>query len=353
MLRLLRSERQLMWLGSSYLAVAGVLPLVLLAPGYFAGALTLGILMQAAHAFVEVTRALCWFVDAWPRLADWRCHVARVVELERSCTAPEPRGAILRREAPAPAPAWTPPGALELRGLALGTACGRALVAGAELRVAPGERVLITGESGSGKSTLFRAIAGLWPWGEGDIRLPGREATMFLPQRPYLPLGSLADALCYPAPPGTFGREAMAAALLRCRLPLLAPRLGEVARWDRVLSLGEQQRIAFARVLLHRPGFVFMDEATSALDEASQDLVFALLAVELPSASVLSIGHRPGLEAFHDRVLRMQPAPGGARLVPAGSPPPSPSPVLPSGPGAPAGAGRRGLTRTLARPSVG
>ena len=307
MLRLLRSERQLMWLGAGYMAVAGVVPLVLGAPRFFAGAITLGILMQMTQAFIEVTRALSWFVENWPRLADWRSHVVRVVELERACAAADPPAGGIA-VAPSPAPA------LLVQDVALRTACGRALVAGAGITLAEGERVLVTGESGSGKSTLFRAIAGIWPWGGGAIRVPDPAGTMFLPQRPYLPLGTLAAAVCYPSPPGAFPPEAVRAALQRCRLPGLLPRLGETARWDRVLSLGEQQRIGFARLLLHRPRWVFMDEATSALDEANQAAMLALFEAELAGAALLSIGHRPGLAAHHDRVLALRPAPGGARL---------------------------------------
>ncbi|WP_237215102.1 ABC transporter ATP-binding protein/permease [Falsiroseomonas oryziterrae] len=322
MLRMFRSERDLMWLGCCYMAVAHTLPLALGAPSFFAGAVTLGVLMQTAHAFMEVTRALTWLTENWPRLADWRCHVARVVELERALEAPEPPGA-LRRQDGAPA--------LELRGIALATPCGRDLLRAAEVTVSPGERVLIRGESGSGKSTLFRAMAGLWSWGQGEIRMPCRQASMFLPQRPYLPLGTLAAALCYPAAPGAFGAEALEAALRRCNLPHLAGRLEEEeARWDRVLSLGEQQRLAFARVLLHRPLWIFMDEATSALDEANQAAMFALLAEELPGSAVLSIGHRPGLGRHHDRELVVQPsATGGRLLLPAAGAPTAPPRPLP------------------------
>jgi putative ATP-binding cassette transporter len=305
--RMFGTERRLMWLGCCYMAVANVLPLVLGAPMFFAGALTLGLLMQMAHAFMEVTRALTWLTENWPRLSDWRCHVARVVELEQALAAPEDGPGSLRREEGAPA--------LVLRDVALATPCGRALLRAPEVTLAPGERVLIRGESGSGKSTLFRAIAGLWSWGEGDIRLPSRQESMFLPQRPYLPLGTLTSALAYPAPPDTFPRDALAAALVRCNLAHLVERLAEPARWDRVLSLGEQQRLGFARVLLHRPRWIFMDEATSALDEANQAAMFGLLAEELPGAAVLSIGHRAGLGQHHDREMVVMPGPAGARLV--------------------------------------
>jgi putative ATP-binding cassette transporter len=321
MRRMFGAERNLMWLGCCYLPVAGVLPLLLGAPQFFAGAITLGVLMQMAHAFTEVTRALCWLTENWPRLADWRCHVARVVELERALDAPGAPPGQLRRTEGAPA--------LDLSGVALATPCGRALLRAPALTVLPGERVLIRGESGSGKSTLFRALAGLWSWGEGEIRMPDRRASLFLPQRPYLPLGSLAAALCYPAPPDAFGAEALRAALTRCNLGHLAPRLAEAARWDRVLSLGEQQRLGFARVLLHRPRWIFLDEATSGLDEANQAAMYALLAAELPGAGLVSIGHRAGLDRHHDREMVVLAGPGGGRLVAAGA-------ATPARPAAPA-----------------
>lgn len=320
MRRLLRSERDLMWLGAAYMAVAGVLPLLLGAPRFLAGAITLGVLMQMAQAFVEVTRALSWLVENWPRVADWRSHVERVVELERACETIDTRIA-----ADGEAIRIAEGEALSLRGLTVATACGRIVLNGVDESIRPGERVLITGDSGSGKSTLFRAIAGIWPWGAGEIHAPAREGVMFMPQRPYIPLGTLRDALSYPSDGRAFPDAALQAALIRCRLPGLAARLDEAARWDRVLSLGEQQRLAFARLLLHRPRWVFMDEATSALDETNQDAMMSLFAKELGDAALLSIGHRPSLAAHHDRVLMLRPRPGGAALEPAVRPTPRPA----------------------------
>jgi putative ATP-binding cassette transporter len=309
---LLRRERQLMWLGSGYGMVAAVLPLLLASPRYFAGALTLGALVQLAQAFVSVTTALSWFQEQWPRLADWRSHVERIVALEDSLDAAtalgEAGGIALEEVAPGEAPV------LAFTGLTLRAPCGAVLVEDAAATIRPGERVLVQGPSGAGKSTLFRAAAGLWPWGEGIIRRPSASAgLMLLPQRPYLPLGTLREAVCYPAGPGSFTEAAVRAALLRCGLPALAPRLDEAGRWDRVLSLGEQQRLGFARLLLHAPRWVLLDEATSALDEASEAALMRLFQAELAGAAVLSIGHRPGLAAFHHRVLRLE----GRRLRPA------------------------------------
>ena len=154
--------------------------------------------------------------------------------------------------------------------------------------------MLIVGPSGSGKSTLFRAIAGLWPWGAGKIVLPDRSQMMFMPQRPYLPLGTLRAAVAYPASVRKFSAAEVKAALQRCHLDHLVEKLDERERWDRVLSGGEQQRLAFARLLLHKPEWVFMDEATSALDEEQQESLMGLFTKELAGTTVVSIAHRPG-----------------------------------------------------------
>jgi putative ATP-binding cassette transporter len=308
---LMRSQRNLMWLTSAYGTLAMIFPTIVASPGYFAGAITLGVLMQIGAAFGEVQRSLSWFVDSFPRLAEWRSAVTRLVvfqdalaSLDALVADPDQPTITVREDGDK----------LVFKGLEVAFANGTTVIAEADAEIHAGERVLIKGESGTGKSTLFRAIGGLWPWGAGEITTPPRSEMMFMPQRPYLPLGSLRVALAYPAGPDAYPAEHMAAALDRVGLGRLGEKLDEVDRWDRVLSLGEQQRLAFARMLLHRPKWVFMDEATAALDEDNQDAMMNLVLEELPEVGLVSIGHRPGLEVFHTRTLQLHRAEGGARL---------------------------------------
>jgi putative ATP-binding cassette transporter len=253
-------------------------------------------------------------VDNFPKLADWRSHVERVVELEDTLDAAdlmETESVIGIQEGPLPDGREV----LAFHDLQIAHVDGNVVIGDANAEIQAGEKVLIVGESGTGKSTLFRAIAGLWPWGSGEIRIPERASMMFMPQRPYLPLGTLHAAVTYPAPPRRFAAPAVEAALSRCGLEHLAPRLEEVERWDRILSLGEQQRLAFARLLLHKPRWVFMDEATAALDEGNQDVMMRLFREELAESALISIGHRPGLDVYHDRTLTLVRTAEGARLT--------------------------------------
>lgn len=309
---LMRSQRNLMWLTSAYGTLAMIFPTIVASPAYFSGAITLGGLMQIGAAFGQVQGALNWFVDNFGRIAEWRSAVSRIVvfrdlieELDALVDDPEQPTITITEGTE---------DALIFRNLEVAFANGTTVIADASAEIRAGERVLIHGESGSGKSTLFRAIGGLWPWGAGEIEIPPRETMMFMPQRPYLPLGTLGAAMSYPAAPDAFPLEAQQKALARVGLERLAERLGEEERWDRALSLGEQQRLAFARLLLHRPRWIFMDEATAALDEANQDAMMQLVLDELPKAALVSIGHRPGLACFHTRTLNLVRAEGGARF---------------------------------------
>lgn len=313
---LMRSQRRLMWLTSFYTSVGWVYPTLVASPKFFAGAITLGVLMQITAAFGQVQTALNWFVDNFPKLAEWRSHTERLLELDEALDligeSTSESGAlttILLSDSEAGEDV------LRFRELQITRVDGNVVIGDANTQIAKGERVLIVGPSGSGKSTLFRAIAGLWPWGAGQIMLPDRSRMMFLPQRPYLPLGTLKAALCYPASVRKFPIAEVRKALKRCGLDQLISRLNEHERWDRVLSGGEQQRLAFCRLILHKPDWVFMDEATSALDEDAQQSMMSLFTKELAGATLISIAHRPGLDAFHDRTLTLVESGSGARLV--------------------------------------
>jgi putative ATP-binding cassette transporter len=312
MRRLSGALARLTWVTSGYGWLAIVVPVLAAAPGYFQGRLSFGEMMMVVGAFNQVQAGLRYFVDNSPKIADWRSALMRIASFRRAML--EEDGLAQGRCSIEIRPHTR--GWLQLTGLSVVRADGKRIVADATVQIRPGERVLIKGESGSGKSTLFRAVAGLWPWGQGRIEMPPGDACMFLPQRPYLPLGTLRAAVCYPAAPDAFSDVAVRESLVRCGLGDWAGELDREERWDQILSLGQQQRIAFARLMLHRPRWVFMDEATSALDDANQAAMLSLFDRELAGASLVSIGHRPGLEAFHTRVLHVQKQSGGAVLVP-------------------------------------
>lgn len=307
---IMRRQKRLTWFTAGYAQAAVIFPFLVAAPRYFSGAIQLGGLMQTASAFGHVQTALSWFVGAYTRLAAWKATVDRLTGFATAIEALEARHAagLSRRDAPAG-------GGLSLSGLRLALPDGRVLLSGARLSVAPGERLMVSGPSGCGKSTLFRAIGGLWPFAEGDLAMPAGERVLFLPQRPYLPIASLAAAVAYPDAPETHGHARIAAALADCGLSRLEGRLDEERHWSQELSAGEQQRLAFARALLLVPRWLFCDEASSALDEASERALYGLLVARLPETAIVSIAHRPALAAFHQRV---------ARFVPAGAPEPAP-----------------------------
>jgi putative ATP-binding cassette transporter len=288
-------------------------PVLLAAPKFLDGSMTLGEVMQATSAFVIVQRAFGWIVDNYPRFADWTASAHRVASLLTSLDAlaeAEKSGAghISR--------GVTEEAALRLRDLSVTLDDGTSVVNDTEVTIAPGEKVLVVGESGTGKSTLVRAIAGLWPWGQGEI-LFGPESKLFLlPQRPYIPVGTLRRATAYPTPADALAPELVREMIEAVGLGYLADRLDEQGTaWDHVLSGGEKQRLSFARLLIHRPSIAILDEATSALDRASQEQMMKLIAARLPTTTLISIGHRPELEAFHDRELVMEWRADGARLV--------------------------------------
>lgn len=293
---------------------APVVPVLLCAPKFLDGSMSLGQVMQAASAFALVQGAFGWLVDNYPRLADWNASAHRVASLMMSLDGLERAetndtlGRIQHGRT-------TGDAMLSLDNLSVTLDDGTSVVKETEVAIAPGERVLVSGESGSGKSTLVRAIAGLWPWGSGSVNFrPGKRLFM-LPQRPYIPSGTLRRATAYPAPAGKWTVRVIKAALDKVGLGYLGDRLKEEAPWDQTLSGGEKQRLAFARLLLHAPDIVVLDEATSALDEKSQDRMMETVIRELPQVTVVSVAHRAELEAFHTRKVTLERREGGAKLV--------------------------------------
>jgi putative ATP-binding cassette transporter len=296
-LQIMTRTKRLTAFTASYSQASVVFPFILVAPAYFAERVQLGGMMQTASAFGSVQGALSFFISAYRTLAEWRSVVARLDGFEASiATARE-----LANRKDQVRLTVGPAGGIETRDLTVRLPDGKLLVAANAFSVRSGERLLVTGPSGAGKSTLFRAIAGIWPFGEGEIAVPAQATLMMLPQRPYFPVGSLKGAIVYPGEENAFSTEVLRDVLTAVGLPALAGRLDEHGHWNRMLSLGEQQRLGLARALLHKPQYLFLDEATASLDESSEAALYQLLHKRLPSTTFVSIGHRSTLHAFHDR----------------------------------------------------
>ncbi len=278
-----------------------VIPLVITAPFFFAGKMTLGVMMQTAGAFARVDAALSFFIDRYATLADYKAVVDRLNGFDRSiegAKALQKTSDITRVEFA---------GAdIRIPELSLALPSGRAIAHISDISFRKGERTLLVGPSGSGKSTLFRAVAGIWPFGSGRIEQPEGGSVMLLPQRPYIPIGTLRGAVNYPAVEGTHPDEDIRHALEAVGLPMLVDRLDEEANWSQVLSGGEQQRLAIARALLAKPDWLFLDESTSALDEPLEDRVYRAIRETLPTTTIVSIGHRSSLIGNHDRRMEMR-----------------------------------------------
>jgi putative ATP-binding cassette transporter len=298
----------------SSMLIAPVVPVLLCAPKFLDGSMSLGQVMQAASAFTIVQGAFGWLVDNYPRLADWNACARRVASLMMSLDGLEHAeqsgtvGRITRGETKGDT-------MLSLNDLSVSLGDGTAVVKETEVEIEPGERVLVAGESGSGKSTLVRAIAGLWPWGDGSVNFHADHHLFMLPQKPYIPTGTLRRAVSYPRPADSWAPDEIDSALEKVGLGHLREKIEEDLPWDHTLSGGEKQRLAFARLLLHKPNIIVLDEATSALDEKTQDMIMGMLIEELPEATVLSVAHRVELEAFHTRKITLEKREGGAKLV--------------------------------------
>ena len=308
--RVLFTEAQLSLYTVSYNQLAIIFPFLVTAPRFFAGAITLGIMMQTASAFGQVQSALSFFVTNYTNLAELRAVLDRLIGLQNAA-AGKPAQSI----AIGPEQGGTNVGT---SGLDLALPTGQKLLEGLALSLPKGASTLITGSSGSGKSTLFRALAGIWPFGRGEVTVPAGARVLFLPQKPYIPIATLRDAVKYPDEKSTASDAEIVSALQAAQLGHLAGRLDEEMHWSNILSGGEQQRLAIARTLVFKPDWLFLDEATASLDEANEAAVYGVLKERLPDTTIVSIGHRPSLRQWHDRRLELQRAPGEVgRLVEA------------------------------------
>jgi putative ATP-binding cassette transporter len=298
----MRQQKRLTSFTAGYGQAAIIFPFVVAAPRYFRGEFALGGLMQTASAFGQVQDSLSYIISSYTDIAEWRAVVARLAGFNRALDQVRAEAAIqgIRHDE-------TPAGGLRLEDVTLDLPDGRPLVEDISFALRPGDTALISGPSGSGKSTLFRAIAGIWPFGRGRVSMPASSRMLFLPQKPYLPLGTLREVVSYPTPPAGVPDTALREALEAVGLPQLGDQLDESANWALRLSPGEQQRIAFARALLLKPEWLFLDEATSAVDESAEERLYALLRARLPGVTLVSVGHRSTLRPFHTRRLEVVP----------------------------------------------
>ncbi len=292
---IMRRQKLLTWFSSGYDQIATVFPFVVAAPRYFSKTIQLGGLMQIAQAFGQVQTALSWFVTNYTSFAEWRATLSRLSGFEKALAEDDKNKSALLDKSQAAR-------AISVSGLNIYLPDGRPLLKDLSLTLPPSARVLISGPSGSGKSTFLRTLCGIWPYCEGRIVMPAGQKLLFCPQKPYLPLGTLRQAVQYPETGGACSDADIRHALRLCGLEEIRWRLDETENWAMKLSPGEQQRLAFARALLIRPQWLFFDEATSALDEESEQRLYGLVA-DMPECALISIAHRKTLSAFHDRKI--------------------------------------------------
>ena len=293
----------LTWITNASGPMIPIIPLLFAAPKYISGELTLGQVTQLAAAFVQVQIAISWVVDNYNRVAEWYASARRVMDIVDACEAIDPE---IEKTSPKPTRPASMGAVVRLSDFEIGDGTGRPLLSGSDLSAGAGEAVHVHGDSSTGKSTLVRALAGLWPVARGDLTLPDRSEVMITPQKSYLPLGSLKGALLYPNPTLQMTDDRLRAALDKVDLSALGARLDEVARWDQVLSNGERQRLAMARLLIHRPRVIILDDALSALEESAQAALIAHLRSELPAATIVSLAQRPAPPGVHDRHLVLE-----------------------------------------------
>ncbi|WP_423894692.1 ABC transporter ATP-binding protein/permease [Dialister invisus] len=302
---IIKKQKQLSWLTNSYAQIAIIFPFVVAVPRYLSQNISLGGLMQIANCFGKVQDAMSYFVDVYASLAEWQSCAERLLSFDKHIAAieketEEKSGSLVREETP---------DKLRLTDVTISVPAmdenkrTREIISSASCTIKSGEHVILKGPSGSGKSTLLRTLAGFWPYVKGHISMPAPSEMMFIPQKPYIPMGTSAEAASYPLE--TADKEILSLLLVECGLSHLMEKPDTEADWSHILSLGEQQKLAFVRVFLRKPKWVFLDEATSAMDEETEEKMYRLLTA-LPGTTVISIGHRSTLDKWHDRVLRIE-----------------------------------------------
>jgi putative ATP-binding cassette transporter len=301
-LRIVDRRKRLMIFTSVYGQLSPIIPYIISAPFYFAGKVELGVMSQTAGAFGRVEGALTFFINYYVSLADYKAVLDRLSSFDSAMDNARNLGAAPPRIASEEHDRRD----LLIQNLSLHLPNGRLLLPNLDLQFSANDKILVTGPSGSGKSTLFRAIAGIWPYGNGQIVKPADAHLMLLPQKPYIPIASLREAITYPSLADSYDDEAIRKALIAAHLPDLVAHLNEVDNWSQRLSGGEQQRLAIARALLARPNWLFLDEATAALDESTEAAIYQTLAEHLPQTTIISIGHRSSLMAFHNSKIELR-----------------------------------------------
>ena len=297
---------------SGYSVLATGFPILITAPRYITGLITLGELMQIAQAFQQMTAALSWPVDNLSKAAEWKASVERVLSLQNALESLKQDVTCL--DGGTVCLAVTDHPVLAFRGLSIANPDGSIVVSGLDAEITKGEKVLISGDAGA-SIKLFKVVSGLWPWGSGRVELPCDATIAFLPERPYIPIGSLRGVLSYPADPETYDLEQYGAVLRRVGLGHFEARLREQTAWDQIFTVAEQQVMGFARLLLRRPDWIFLEHATSSLSPKVEEEMMTLVELELPDATLLTVGHNPSLDAFHQRKLILEASANGPAFL--------------------------------------